>query len=139
MKLLHLLLSAVFSPWQFFKESVLSPCIEFALVEPGDSNSVSWQRYGIRPKSLSFLDFIKSIFFNPIANEILYTLDCAERLILDSSKDDEYEIFHRIKNDIQRRGINTSERCKLQFRLFLINKDGKQETVFISKLEQINL
>jgi hypothetical protein len=139
LKLLHLFLSAIFSPWQFFKESVLSPCIEFALIEPNDLNSISWQPYGIRPESLSFFDFFRSIFFNPIANEILYTLDCAERLILDFSEDDESEIFQRIKNDIQRKGINTSDGSKLQFRIVLINKDGNQETVFISKLEKINL
>ena len=82
MKVLELLLSALISSWQFFKEAALAPRIEFALLKTKDDTSFFWEEFNLRPKELSMIELGKSLFFNARWNEALFIMDCAERLAL---------------------------------------------------------
>ena len=122
----RLLLSALISSWQFFKESSPAPTIEIKLA------NADWQELNLRPKSKSFFVTLKSLFFNPVWNEALYIFDCAERLVLEKSPKDEKELTERIKARLE--NINADH---FQFRITLQTRTEK-EIAFISELKEIN-
>lgn len=129
---MNLLLSVFISPWQFFKESVPSPRVEFVLLDSLDDQSSDWQEFCLRPKSMSFLELIKTLFFNPTWNESVYVMDCAERLIVDPCDDDEKEIMQRIKKSLE-----LKDGSYIQFRLVFVTKYGhllQRDMLFTSQI-----
>ena len=139
MQTLISLLSVFISPWQFFKESVPSPRIEITLSKT-EEESYDWQEFCLRPKQLSTLDILKSIFFNARWNESLFITDCAERLILDPTEYNKQEIVNRIKFELERIGLELKMTPYLQFRLIFVTSHGTKlqgDILYVSKIEKI--
>lgn len=126
MLVLRSLISALISNWQFFKESTLAPVIEVNV------DGADWQELSLRPKSQSFFDIVKSLFFNPHWNEALFIMDCAERLVLEKSQEDEDELTERIKLK-----LSTQNAKYFEFRIIFISKDQK-EIVFNSDKKELS-
>ncbi len=136
------LLLPVFIPsWRFFNRIAPSPRIEFTLLkEAQEESSCKWQEFNLKPKQLSVISFLKSIFYNPCWNEALYIMNCAERLIIDPSEHCVQEIISRIKTELERRGVDLSMTPYLQFRLIFISREGNElekEILFTSEIKNI--
>ena len=140
MQTFKLLLPIFIPSWKFFNRIAPSPRIEFALLRSEQEESCNWQELVLRPKQISTIDFVKSIFYNPRWNEALFISNCAERLVIDPNQYCVDEIVKRIRFELQRRGIEINSTPYLQFRLIFIGREGNElqkEILFTSEIKNI--
>lgn len=140
MKTFKLLLPVFIPSWKFFNRIAPSPRIEFSLGAPVLDETSQWQELCLRPKQLSVIDFVKSIFYNPRWNEALYIMNCAERLVIDPNKHCVEEIMRRIRTELEHRGMDLKSTPYLQFRLIVISREGNElqkEILFSSEIKNI--
>jgi hypothetical protein len=130
MRILKLLLPALIPSWRFFDVIGPSPRIEYALLVTPEALP-QWEVFRPRPASLSVIQMLKQLTWNPRWNEDLFLVSCAERLIYDQTDHSYREIMQRIRGEL----------CPLaalpffQFRITVIQKiDGQlqKEVAFIS-------
>jgi len=112
---IKLLLPAIVPSWRFFDWIAPSPRVEF---KTGDDE---WTKFQLRPQSLTPLQSVKRLFWNPIWNDYLFVMSCAERLMQNPTAHSEHQIITHIKkyHDVKQ---------MLQFRLIFITRDNQQET-----------
>jgi hypothetical protein len=122
---LKLLLPALIPSWNFFDVIAPSPRIEYALLAapaaPGD-----WREFRPRPERLSPLAMACRMFWNPVWNESLFLVSCAERLTSAGSSSNDHsedEIFKRIAADL--RPEETADAPWLNFQLVFLSRQGE--------------
>ncbi len=138
---LKLLLPIFFPSWQFFKEIVPSPRIEFSLSSGVAEEASKWQDFCFRAERLSAIRLLKTVFFNARWNEWLYIMNCAEQLIINPTEYSSQEIMRRIEAELERRGVDLTPCPYLQFRLVFVSRQGsklQEEILFVSKPERVS-
>jgi hypothetical protein len=115
-----LFLPALMPSWRFFESIAPSPRIEYAICASDAIAPSAWHEFRPRPQSVSFLQMLWRLIYNPQWNEHLYLTSCAERLM--QVADDRYsaaEIMRRIQADLRgERG-----RQYLRFRVAFISRE----------------
>jgi len=123
-----LLAPALIPSWNFFDVIAPSPRIEYALLA-SPAASGDWRAFRPRPERLSPLAMACRLFWNPVWNETLFLVSCAERLTSEDSTSDEHsedEIFKRIAADLPPE--KTADAPWLNFQLvFLSRRDDAIE------------
>ncbi len=141
-RILQLLLPALIPSWNFFDVIVPSPRIQFSIVNPESNSQTEWQEFRPRPAHLSIRQMLGRMLWNPVWNESLFLMSCAERLMEFPTQHSEDEIFKRIKADIISRKENNllKDTAQVQFRLVFIRREGdalKEEVEFQSQAQTI--
>ena len=139
---LKLVLPAIIPSWNFFDVIVPSPRIQYLLLDPENNLKTEWKEFRPRPQHLSVWKMIVRMFWNPVWNESLFIMSCAERLIEHPSQHSEDEIFKRIKADIiaNKKIYNLNETTQIQFRLVFIRREGdvlKEKIEFQSRHQTV--
>jgi len=124
--LLHLLLPALIPSWRFFKTVEPSPRVQWSLVKDGARD---WQEYAARPASVSAIQMLCRLFWNPRWNDALYMVSLAERETIAACPHSKAEISQRI-----RRKLLTSRPAQdgvFQFRILYVfrDEDGLHQSV----------
>ena len=136
---LKLLLPALLPSWRFFDFIAPSPRIQYALLRASDDTPEKWSEFRPRPQSLSFLQMLGHMFWNPGWNESLFLVSCAERLLENPTAHSEDEIFKRIISDLEKDNADPDLKSAthLQFRLLLVqrkNSEIEQAVAFESRI-----
>ena len=135
LKTLKLLFPALIPSWNFFDVIAPSPRIQYALFNDENDNQIEWQEFSPRPGKVSFSVMLRRMLWNPVWNEYLFMVSCAERLLEQPTPHSESEILKRIVNYI-RSNSSSSDKTYLQFRLLLVSREGdglKQELMYESQ------
>lgn len=102
--------------------------MEFVIFDQKDQIPDQWTEFRPRPQSLSAVQMITRMVYNPARNEALFIASCAERLIKDETEYGTHstnEIVARIEQDISK-GLIVKNGRYLQFRLAFISRDKEQ-------------
>jgi hypothetical protein len=132
-RLLNLLLPALVPSWRFFKSVEASPRVQWTLDPVGISEQ--WQEFRPRPERVSALQMIVRLFWNPIWNESLFLVSCAERIQQEPTGQSIWEIRERIWADLNRISDPQSVPEALRFRLVFVQREGStlvEQVVFQS-------
>ncbi len=124
LRLLNLLLPALIPSWRFFKAVEASPRVQWTLDPAGASEN--WQEFRPRPQHLPILQMVLRLFWNPVWNESLFLVTCAERIEQEPSAHSVREIRHRIWADQNRSVDGTSAPDALRFRLVFVQREGSE-------------
>lgn len=122
----RLLLPALIPAWNFFDVIADSPRVEFVLLKDPDESPGTWQAFRPPPPTQSPGSILRRLVWNPVWNETLFVVSCAERLMRQPTAHSEDEIFKRIAADLIRGG--TSPETWLRFRLAFVARDGEALT-----------
>lgn len=123
LRIFKLLLPAVIPSWNFFDVIVPSPRIQFSLLKRPEERLDAWQEFRPRPARLSFAYMLMRLFWNPLWNESLFLVSCAERLMEYPNQHSEDEIFNRIKAALKL-SMSPSSAAQVKFRLVFISRQG---------------
>ena len=118
LRVFGLLLPALIPSWAFFKAVEPSPRVQWRVFDSDAATQAQWQEFRPRPKTLSFWEIAKRLFWNPRWNETLYMVSLAERLTLNPTPHSLAEIQRLLAAETGARGI------ELQFRLLFVQRDG---------------
>lgn len=135
---LKLLIPALVPSWRFFDFIAPSPRIQYVLLNAEQSPLSTWQEFRPRPARLSFLSMLGRMLWNPVWNESLYMVSCAERIIEQPTRHSEDEILKRIMSGLHVKEMTASY---LQFRLVIVSREGKslkEEVVFHSRSQAVS-
>jgi hypothetical protein len=132
--MLRLLLPALIPSWRFFDYIAPSPRIQFAIVAKTDDPAAHWQEFRPRPAHLSFVCMLQRLLWNPLWNESLYMLSCAERLIDEPSAMRVDELLTRIADAIAHgeAGDKINRSDYLIVRIVVVKREGEQITQRVS-------
>lgn len=136
LRTLKLLIPAIIPSWRFFDEIAPSPRIQFVLLHSEHESPSEWQEFRPRPVQLSFLHMLGRIFWNPVWNESLFMVSCAERIMAAPTQHSEDEILKRIKASLTVDNMIAGH-SHFQFRLLVVRREGAQlreEVVFRSRI-----
>jgi hypothetical protein len=124
------LLPALIPSWRFFDYIRSSPRIEFAVVAQVDDPATLWQEFRPRPVHLSVAAMLRRLLWNPIWNESLYMVSCAEKLLDEPIAMREDELLTRITATVPRgeSGDKVTGSRYLMFRIVVIKRYGGQIT-----------
>jgi hypothetical protein len=122
------LLPALIPSWRFFDFIAPSPRIEFAVVDQVDEPTTRWQEFRSRPVHLPVAAMLRRLLWNPIWNESLFMVSCAEKLLDEPSSWREGELLTRIAATIARgeTGDKTTSSTYLRFRIVVLKREGEQ-------------
>ena len=137
-RLITLILPVLVPSWRFFKTIEPSPRVQWAFVHDSD-DPVDWREFRPRPAHISPGQMLRRLFWNPIWNETLFLVSCAERIQQNPTPHSINEIWHRILPEIARMPIGSAGKL-VQFRLIFVHRDGlnlSEEIVFLSKPRSI--
>jgi hypothetical protein len=109
---LRLLLPAIVPSWRFFDES------------DRENRAETWIEFRPKPAVIAPIEFFNRLFWNPVRNEDLFLISCAERLLAYQSAHSQREIFARLQQALLRRGDLPPEISSLRFRLILVERQG---------------
>ena len=128
--MLRLLLPALISSWRFFDYIAPSPRIQFAIVAKAHDPATDWQEFRPRPVHLSFVCMLQRLLWNPLWNESLYLVSCAERLLDEPSAAHEDELLTRIADAIAQgaAGGKITGSTYLMVRIVVVKREGEQIT-----------
>tara|TARA_R110002124_G_scaffold287216_1_gene471340 strand:+ start:24984 stop:25427 length:444 start_codon:yes stop_codon:yes gene_type:complete len=132
-----LLLPALIPSWRFFETVEASPRIEFTLLKAEDGRSDEWQEFRPRPEYLSLSAMLKRLFWNPLWNESLFLVSCAERLMDHPTEHSRQEIRRRIITDLKMRNVDIAAMPYFQFRLIFIRREGEDLEKSITYLSPV--
>ena len=93
---LPLLVPALIPSWRFFDIITASPRIEVARMASATDAPAQWQEFRPRPPRLSPSTILRRLFWNPVWNETLFLVSCAERLLDTPTRHSVDEIATRI-------------------------------------------
>jgi len=133
-KTIFLILPVLVPSWRFFKAIEPSPRVQWALISPPDDAAFEWHEFRARPETVSPLQMLLRLFWNPAWNESLFLVSCAERIQESPTDHSINEIRQRILNDILMDPVEATGR-RLQFRLIFVHREGTEickETAFLS-------
>jgi hypothetical protein len=134
---IHLLLPALIPSWRFFDVIAPSPRIEYALQRDADDEP-QWREFRPRPRLMPLAQMLWRLFWNPVWNEQLYLVSCAERILENPTAHSIQEIFKRIWEHLSERPSPGEAGPYLRFRLVLISRVHEaieREIVFLSDLQ----
>ena len=137
LEVLKLLLPALIPSWRFFDVIAPSPRIQFALLNAEDKEPPEWREFRPRPVRVSFLQMLGRMLWNPLWNESLFIISCAERLMEQPTPHSEEEIFKRIAADLKADKTALVTKTYLQFRVLVVRREGSQilqELVYESRI-----
>lgn len=112
--------------WRFFAVIAASPRIELTLLKNPQDVPDSWQEFHPRPAHLSITSMLKRMFYNPVWNETLFVVRCAELYSMDATEHSIREILIRIKAELERNSLDLAATPYLQFRLVFVHREGAQ-------------
>jgi hypothetical protein len=95
-----LLLPVLFPAWRFFDAIGPAPSVEYALVDGEDLSGAEWREFRPRPTRRSLAEIARALVFDPVGNERLFVLACAERLADGERGPPEREIRARIARSV---------------------------------------
>ena len=131
-KLVLLILPALIPSWRFFKVIEPSPRLQWATLDAVGEVQGPWREARVRPRSVSCFQMVVRLFWNPVWNETLYLMSCAERVVQSPTEHCIKEIRHRITPEVAAAQTGAASFC---FRLALVqNADMGQryDVVFTS-------
>ncbi|MFC7291711.1 hypothetical protein [Hirschia litorea] len=134
-----LLLPALIPSWRFFDVIAPSPRIEFWAYDNAQ-HIEKWEEFRPKQKSISFLNTFLNMFWNPVRNEDLFLVTCAERLMEMPTTHSENVIFECIENEIVRVDSRLNLPKFLQFRLMVISREAdviERRVAYVSEVRQI--
>ena len=126
---LKLLLPALIPSWNFFDVIAPSPRIEYVLLNSATAIPTQWHAFRPRPAQLLFWDMLKRIFWNPVWNETLFMMSCAERILENSPQQhSENEILNRVIYELFNTNLNNSftSATHIQFRILTVQCNDEQ-------------
>lgn len=138
--IVKLLLPALIPSWNFFDVIVPSPRIQYALLNSRNDSPTVWQVFRPLPQSISFLNMLQRMLWNPYWNESLFLVSCAERLMEYPTQHSEDEIFKRLIFELNSKpfSLSTKDKTHVQFRLILIRREGnelKEQVTYQSSIQ----
>jgi hypothetical protein len=122
LKPLGLLLPALIPSWNFFDVIAPSPRIEYALTGSSAVPNGGWVEFRPRPQRVSARTLLARLIWNPLWNETLFLVSCAERLINAPTDHSQDEIFTRLAADLTAGGATGDW---LSFRLVFVSREGE--------------
>lgn len=128
---LALLVPALIPSWRFFDTIAASPRIEFALLPSATATATDWHEFRPRPRSLPPGTILRRLVWNPVWNETLFVISCAERLLDTPTDHSAREIAARIAATLD----PASQGPFFRFRLILVSRDGealRREIAYLS-------
>ncbi|WP_298256962.1 hypothetical protein [uncultured Litoreibacter sp.] len=131
---MSLIFPVLLPSWRFFQTVEASPRVQWAWVEPSGGSSQAWSDFRPVPQKIDPWRMLVSLFWNPMRNESLFVMSCAERIALHPTPHSIAQIRHRVRADVKQL---TAPRIKtnVQFRVVFVQGEGagqSQETVFTS-------
>lgn len=122
------LLPALIPSWRFFDFIAPSPRIEFAVVAKVDDPIAQWREFRPRPVHLPVAAMLRRLLWNPIWNESLFMVSCAEKLLDEPSTRREDELLTRIAATVARgeTGDKVIGSTYLRFRIVVLKREGEQ-------------
>jgi hypothetical protein len=128
---LQLLIPALIPSWRFFDRIAPSPRIEFSVLDHAQDTPRNCQEFRPRPTYLSLRSMLRRMVWNPLWNESLFMVSCAERLIENPTQHSAQQILSRL-------WIALPKANYLQFRLVLVSRQGevlKKEIAYLSPVQ----
>lgn len=139
LKLLNLLLPALFPSWRFFDVIGPSPRVELCLLDNPEDDAAVWQECRPRPAQLGLRGRVAGFFWNARWNETLYLTNCAERFIQGQEEHASREIRRRLRGDLLRDGGEEGDGAVpafFRFRLVFVSRDEgdslRRDVAFVS-------
>lgn len=97
------LLPALLPSWKFFDTIGPSPRVDYALLAAAQPLAdTDWHEFRPRPARLTLPQMLLRLFWNPIGNETLYIVRCAERLLEGERGFVEAELRRRLEEALRR-------------------------------------
>ena len=118
---LSLLLPALIPSWRFFKSVEPSPRVEVCLQSSGQATEI-WQEFRPRPETLSIVQILRRLFWNPQWNEALYLVTLSERLIREEDPRHAAEIARRVALDVQKSHTNRPIPACFKYRISFVSR-----------------
>ena len=128
-----LVLPVLVPSWRFFDWIAPSPRIELLWLDHKGMHTSDWQKLNEKPRQLSLVTMVKRLFWNPVWNENLFMISCAERVLENSDP-------HRHRMLVEHVAANNHHDPKttsFKFRLILIKRSGahlEQELRYTSEV-----
>jgi hypothetical protein len=113
--LVSLVLPVLVPSWRFFKTVEPSPRVEWAPV-----GGPPWQELLPRPDRLGPTGMLARLFWNPIGNERLFMVSCAERLMQSESAHSAAQIQARVRRAAQ--AVEGPNDRAAQFRIVFVHR-----------------
>jgi hypothetical protein len=133
---LSLLLPVLFPSWRFFDAIGPALRVEYALVDGAELAGARWREYRPRPARRSLAAILGGLCFDPVGNERLFALACAERIAGGERGFPEREIRARVARSLRGEAAARGA-ARLAFRVRRCARDGdavRSEVVFTSEL-----
>lgn len=129
-----LILPALIPSWRFFETIEPSPRVQWAFVSEKGDPPADWHSLQPRPRSVAPLASIVRLFWNPVRNDALFVVSCAERIQQRATDHSIQEIKRRIQAEL-RKSQQDSAAQNFQFRLVFVRRVQtglEQEILFTS-------
>lgn len=133
-KTLSLILPVLMPSWRFFKTIEPSPRVQWRFLTDKNATTGDWQDFRPRPQAVTAVQMIGRLFWNPVWNDSLFVVSCAERIEQQPTDHSITEITQRILADNAATRMNPKARL-VQFRLLFVHRDGAdlvEDIVFVS-------
>lgn len=128
---LALVLPILLPSWRFFKTIEPSPRVEWAVIQTAPNVPSQWIPLYPSPTRISLPRLLWRMLWNPVRNDALFMVSCAERLIDEVTPHSIAEIRARVRH-----AAGSAPRDRLaRFRLIFIDRDGttlKREVLYLS-------
>lgn len=134
LKTLSLILPVLIPSWRFFKAIEPSPRVQWRWLSDKSVTTGDWQDFRPRPQTVTVVQMIGRLFWNPVWNDSLFVVSCAERIEQQPTDHSITEITQRVLADsiaVRMKGQGRS----VQFRLVFVHRDGAdlvEDIVFVS-------
>ncbi|MEP5730389.1 MAG: hypothetical protein ABJL67_13595 [Sulfitobacter sp.] len=135
LRTLSLILPVLMPSWRFFEAIQPSPRVQWQLTLGTENASEAWHDFRPRPKSITPLQMFLRLFWNPLWNETLFVVSCAERIAQHPTPHSIHEINQRILSDIKQRRVDTAGKM-LRFRLVFVYREKAKimrDVLFLSE------
>ncbi|MEO0398494.1 MAG: hypothetical protein AAF224_03620 [Pseudomonadota bacterium] len=126
----------LFPSWRFFPEVGPSPRIEYALLSPSDEKPSTWMLFQERPATLSFVQSLKSFFWNPAGNKYLFLVTCCEQFLANNSQPALEHLTAHVRTGVAEKS-SAAAYDRFRFRLVLVFREGdavEREEVYRSAI-----
>lgn len=143
LRTLALVLPVLIPSWRFFKAIRPSPRVQWAILAAGEAEASNWQEFRPRPERVSPIEMLWRLVWNPVWNESLFLVSCAERIQEMPTQHSISEIERRILREIARMpgdltGDLTGDMTgkEMQFRLIFVQQGPqgwREDLVFLSR------
>ena len=138
--IIRLLFPALLPSWRFFDVIAPSPRIQYALLGTKTETEYCWCEFRPRPLRVSISNTLTRLFWNPVRNDNLFLVSCAERIVENPTRHSEDEIFKRIFSDFHANALGDGvlDANYVKFRLLLVRRQGESlqhDVIFYSQVK----